>query len=108
VAEDGALDKSCTDALSYVRTYEQLRGYHKQLQPNMVRRLPTHCTGLGMRSSSSSDAQPSYLTSTGLSCHPFLSLAHCLCLLHMPFCPASCGGCTVLTSFYFLNSSSAA
>lgn len=39
VAEDVALDKSCTDALSYVRTYEQLRGYHKQLQPNMVRRL---------------------------------------------------------------------
>jgi hypothetical protein len=37
VAEDVALDKSCTDALSYVRTYEQLRGYHKQLQPNMVR-----------------------------------------------------------------------
>jgi hypothetical protein len=36
VAEDVALDKSCTDALSYVRTYEQLRGYHKQLQPNMV------------------------------------------------------------------------
>ncbi|KAF6259499.1 hypothetical protein COO60DRAFT_1700790 [Scenedesmus sp. NREL 46B-D3] len=35
VAEDVALDKSCTDALSYVRTYEQLRGYHKQLQPNM-------------------------------------------------------------------------
>lgn len=36
VAEDVALDKSCTDALSYVRTYEQLRGYHKQVQPNMV------------------------------------------------------------------------
>jgi hypothetical protein len=39
VAEDVALDKSCTDALSYVRTYEQLRGYHKQLQPNMVSTL---------------------------------------------------------------------
>lgn len=36
MAEDVALDKSCTDALSYVRTYEQLRGYHKQVQPNMV------------------------------------------------------------------------
>jgi hypothetical protein len=36
IAEDVALEKSCTDALSYVRTYEQLRGYHKQVQPNLV------------------------------------------------------------------------
>lgn len=36
VSEDVALEKSCTDALSYVRTYEQLRGYNKQVQPNMV------------------------------------------------------------------------
>eukprot|EP00879_Flechtneria_rotunda_P011542 GHRR01012056.1.p1 GENE.GHRR01012056.1~~GHRR01012056.1.p1 ORF type:complete len:1048 (+),score=392.88 GHRR01012056.1:336-3479(+) len=35
VSEDLALEKSCTDALSYVRTYEQLRGYHKQVQPNL-------------------------------------------------------------------------
>lgn len=36
VADDAALDKSCTDALSFVRTCEQLRGYNKQVQPNTV------------------------------------------------------------------------
>ena len=36
IAEDAALDKSCTDALSFVRTCEQLRGYNKQVQPNQV------------------------------------------------------------------------
>lgn len=36
VADDAALDKSCTDALSFVRTCEQLRGYNKQIQPNTV------------------------------------------------------------------------
>jgi hypothetical protein len=36
IAEDAALDKSCTDALSFVRTCEQLRGYNKQVQPNTV------------------------------------------------------------------------
>jgi len=36
IAEDAALEKSCTDALSFVRTCEQLRGYNKQVQPNTV------------------------------------------------------------------------
>jgi hypothetical protein len=36
IAEDAALDKSCTDALSFVRTCEQLRGYNKQVQPHTV------------------------------------------------------------------------
>jgi hypothetical protein len=36
IAEDAALEKSCTDALSFVRTCEQLRGYNKQVQPGPV------------------------------------------------------------------------
>lgn len=43
IAEDAALDKSCTDALSFVRTCEQLRGYNKQVQPNTVS-TTTPCT----------------------------------------------------------------
>lgn len=43
IAEDAALEKSCTDALSFVRTCEQLRGYNKQVQPGPV---SAHTAGL--------------------------------------------------------------
>lgn len=45
IAEDAALDKSCTDALSFVRTCEQLRGYNKQVQLNQVSSHPEGVSG---------------------------------------------------------------
>lgn len=40
ISEDSALETSCGDALSYVRTYEQLRGYAKQLSTSAQQHDP--------------------------------------------------------------------
>jgi hypothetical protein len=106
VAEDVALDKSCTDALSYVRTYEQLRGYHKQLQPNMVR--APHQPALQLASSSSSMRPYSSQATFRLMSSLLLIGMYCLCLTWPSFPYFLCGGCTDSAPFHPLNSSPAA